>query len=167
MTPARRTPHYPLSPLLRGLLKVRPTLKLLSLSMFLLLSLVGCASVKAPDIGGTFWSGQDGSRLKAQLRYTSDQFPNGWLYKTQKSDATGSYAYRKRSGTYDYSERGHFAVDPHWLKERSYIGLLKPDGTFCVANPEQQSSESDDAGSDMTTITFWTIYDYCVPLQRA
>lgn len=136
-----------------------------SLSVFLLLSLVGCASVRAPDLEGSSWSGQDGSRLIAQLRYPSSQLPDGWLHKTQQSGASGSFAYRKQSGTYDYSERGYFVVDPQWRKDRSYVGLLKPGGVFCVANPEQQSSETNDASSDLTTITFWTVYDYCAQLH--
>jgi hypothetical protein len=136
-----------------------------TLALLLLLILAGCASIKAPDMAGSSWSGQDGSRLNAQLRYTSGQLPAGWLHKTQQADASGAFAYRKRSGVYDYSERGYFSVDPQWRKDRTYFGLLKPGGIFCVANPEQQSSETEDASTDMTTITFWTVYDYCAQLH--
>jgi hypothetical protein len=135
------------------------------LSILLLLAMIGCASVRAPHMGNSSWSGEDGARLRAQLRYTSSQLPEGWLHKTVKSDASGSFAYRKRSGTYDYSERGYFVVDPKWREDRLYVGVLKPGGIFCVANPERQSGESEDASSELTTITFWTIYDYCAHLH--
>jgi hypothetical protein len=78
--------------------------------------------------------------------------------------AIGSYAYRKRSGTYDHSERGYFTVDPIWRKDRSYVGHLKSGGVFCVANPEQQSSETEGIDTGMTTISYMTVYDYCVQL---
>jgi hypothetical protein len=135
------------------------------LSVLLLLGLVGCASVKAPSFGDRTWAGHEKQRLDAQLRLASSQLPEGWLYKTEQSNAAGSFAYRKRSGSYDYSEAGHFVVDPQWQEERSYIGLLKPGGVFCVANPERQSSEEDDADGDTITITYWTVYDYCVQLH--
>jgi hypothetical protein len=135
------------------------------LIVLLLLSLVGCASVKAPDMGGDLWSGKDGARLKAQLRYTSDQLPEGWVHKTGQTEASGSFAYRKRSGSYDYAERGYFVVDTKWRKDRLYVGLLKPGSIFCVSNPERQSSETEDASADLTTITFWTVYDYCAQLH--
>jgi hypothetical protein len=114
---------------------------------------------------GTAWSGQDGPRLNAQLRYASNQLPEGWLLKVQQSEASGSFAYRKRSGTYDYSERGHFTVDPKWRSGRPYIGLLKAGDIFCVANPEQQSGETEDTATDMMVITYMTVYDYCVQLR--
>ncbi|GAB3368407.1 hypothetical protein GCM10027431_13930 [Lysobacter rhizosphaerae] len=114
---------------------------------------------------GTPWSGQDGTRLSAQLRHPSTQLPTGWLCKTQQSDASGSFAYRKQSGTYNYSDSGYFSLDPQWQKDRTYVGLLKPDNIFCVANPEQQSSEAEGADAGMTTITYWTVYDYCVQLR--
>ncbi len=131
-----------------------------------LLGLTGCATVKAPETRGGSWSGHDGARLTADLRYDAEQLPEGWLHRTQKGDASGSFAYRKRSGSYDYSERGYFVIDPQWRKDRSYVGLLKPGGIFCVANPEQQSSEEEDVGTDTRTITFWTVYDYCAQLRR-
>ena len=136
------------------------------LSICLLLSLAGCAGVQAPAAIGSSWSGEDGSRLVAQLRYDSSQLPVGWLHKTRKSSATGSFAYRKRSGSYDYSERGHFVVDSRWRDDRSYVGVLKDGGVFCVANPEQQGGETEEVGSVTTAITYWTVYDYCAQLDR-
>jgi hypothetical protein len=153
-------------PRVGGRIDVRPTVKLAKpLLIVLLLGLTGCASVRAPGLAGGSWSGHDGSRLTAQLRYTSDQLPEGWLHKTYEGDASGSFAYRKQSGSYDYSERGYFVVDPEWRKDRSYVGLLKPGGVFCVANPEQQSSEEEDTDAETRTITFWTVYDYCAQLR--
>lgn len=89
----------------------------------------------------------------------------GWLHKAGQGDAFGSFAYRKRSGTYDYSERGYFVVDPKWQKDRQYVGVLNPGGVFCVANPQQQASEETGSGGDVSTITYWTVYDYCVQLH--
>ncbi len=128
-------------------------------TIFLLLGLTGCASIRAPGMDGTVWSGQDGSRLNAQLRYASSQLPEGWLFKVQQSGASGSFAYRKRSGTYDYSEHGYFATDPKWRSEPTYIGVLKAGGVFCVVNPEMQG---DVTGN---TVTTYRIYDYCVQLR--
>jgi hypothetical protein len=108
---------------------------------------------------GTSWSGQDGSRLNAQLRYASSQLPEGWLFEVQKRDASGSFAYRKRSGAYDYSERGYFAVDSRWRGESTYLGQLKAGGIFCVVNPEMQSEVTGD------TVAMYRVYDYCVQLR--
>ena len=126
----------------------------------LLLALGGCASVRAPALDGVAWSGQDGSRLVGSLRTASDELPEGWLFKAQQSDASGSFAYRKRSGTYDYSERGYFGVDPKWRGGPTYVGLLKAGGVFCVVNPEMQG---DVTGN---TVTTYQVYDYCVQLHR-
>jgi len=128
-------------------------------TIFLLLALTSCASIRAPDVAGSVWSGQDGSRLTAELRYDSNQLPEGWLYKVQQSGASGSFAYRKRSGTYDYSERGYFAVDPKWRSEPTYIGLLKTGSIFCVVNPEMQG---DVTGN---TVITYRAYDYCAQLH--
>jgi hypothetical protein len=131
----------------------------LSPKIFLLLSLTGCVSIRAPDMDGSSWSGQDSLRLNAQLRYASSQLPEGWLLKVQQIDAFGSFAYRKRSGTYDYSEHGYFAVDSRWRSEPTYIGLLKAGGIFCVVNPEMQSEIIGD------TVAMYRVYDYCVQLR--
>jgi hypothetical protein len=108
---------------------------------------------------GTTWSGQHGSRLNAQLRYASSQLPEGWLLKVQQGNASGSFAYRKQSGTYDYSERGYFAVDSKWRSEPTYIGLLKAGDIFCVVNPEMQGDVTGD------TVAMYRVYDYCVQLR--
>ncbi|MDH5829661.1 hypothetical protein QFW80_03885 [Luteimonas sp. M1R5S18] len=134
-------------------------------AVLFLLSLTGCATVSAPALIGNTWSGPDGTRLAAQLRHPSGQLPTGWLYKNQQADVSGSFAYHKQSGTYSYSDSGYFSVDPQWKNDRNYFGVLKPDNIFCVANPEQQSSEHQDGGDGMTTITYWTIYDYCAQLH--
>jgi hypothetical protein len=128
-------------------------------TFFLLLVLTGCASVRAPALEGAAWSGQHGSHLDAHLRYASGQLPEGWLFKVQQSGAAGSFAYRKRYGTYDYSERGYFAIDPKWRSDATYIGLLKAGGIFCVVNPEMQG---DVTGN---TVTTYRVYDYCVQLH--
>ena len=128
-------------------------------TIFLLVALTGCASIRAPAIEGTAWSGKDGSRLDAQLRYASSQLPEGWLFKVQQNDASGSFAYRKRSGTYDYSERGYFAVDPKWRSEPTYIGLLAAGGVFCIVNPEMQADGAEN------TVNIYRVYDYCVQLH--
>jgi len=131
---------------------VRPTVKVLTQPTFLvILALTGCASVRAPALDGVAWSGRDGPRLVAQLRSTSDQLPEGWLFKAPQGDA---------SGTYDYSERGYFATDPKWRSETTYVGLLKADAVFCVVNPEMQANVTDN------TITTYQVYDYCVQLHR-
>jgi hypothetical protein len=110
-------------------------------------------------MAGTVWSGQDRPRLIAQLRYPSNQLPKGWLYKTQRSDASGSFAYRKRSDTFDYAERNFFAIDSKWRSERTYIGVLEAGNVFCVVNPEMQG--------DVTgkTVSTYRVYDYCVQLH--
>ena len=136
-----------------------------SLGVLFVASAAGCATVRAPALEGSSWHGQDSPRLEADLRYNLSALPDGWLHRTEESEGTGSFAYRKRSGTYVYSERGYFFVDPTWRKDRSYVGLLKPGGIFCVANPEQQSSEAEDLGTGMTTISYMTVYDYCVQLH--
>ena len=108
-----------------------------------------CASVRAPQWSGGAWSGQDGTKLEAQVRYSSAQLPEGWLHNSLRRDASGSFAYRKRSGTYDYSERGYFFVDPLWRQDREFVGLLNAGGVLCVANPERLSMESEDAESNL------------------
>ncbi|MBW8851345.1 MAG: hypothetical protein JF600_11235 [Xanthomonadales bacterium] len=128
--------------------------------LILILALPGCATVRAPALDGVSWSGQDGSRLVADLRTAADQPPNGWLFKASQSEALGSFAYRKRSDAYDYSDRGYFAVDPKWRSGQTYIGLMKPGGVFCVVNPELQG---DVTGN---TVITYRIYDYCVQLHR-
>jgi hypothetical protein len=141
--------------------------KLLRSSLVLLLvGPIGCASVRAPAQEGSLWSGRDGVRLAVEVRHPADQLPTGWLYKSTQSDASGSFAYRKQSGTYDYSDRGYFSVDPQWRKDRAYVGLLEPSNIFCVANPEQQGGETEDTGTGMTTVAYWTVYDYCAQLHR-
>jgi hypothetical protein len=124
-----------------------------------LLALTGCASVGAPSVDGRLWSGKDGTRLVAQLRSLPEQLPQGWLFKVQKSEALGSFAYRKRAPGYDYSEHGYFATDAKWRSERTYIGVLEPGGVFCVVNPEMQG---DVVGN---TVNTYKIYDYCVQLH--
>ena len=139
---------------------VRPTLKFFAHpTVFLLLGLTGCASTGAPALQGTTWAGQDGSRLTAQLRHASSQLPQGWLIKVQSANATGSFAYRKRSGTYDYSQRGYFATESRWRGEQTYIGHLEAGGIFCVLNPEMKADVSGN------TVTTYKAYDYCVQLQ--
>jgi hypothetical protein len=127
--------------------------------IFLILALAGCASTRAPDIAGSIWSGQEGSRLTAQLQYRGNRLPEGWLYKVPQNDASGSFVYRKRSGTYNYSDRGYFAIDLVWRSESTYVGVLKPGAVFCVVNPEMQGDAAD------KTITTYRVYDYCAQLH--
>jgi hypothetical protein len=134
--------------------------------MLCCLSLVGCVGVRAPDIGATQWSGREENRLVANIQSSSLELTVGWLSRAERKDASGSFAYRKQSGSYHYSERGYFVVDPEWRPGRNYVGFLKEGPVFCVANPEQQGSEVGNRVSGMTTVSYYTIYDYCAPLYR-
>jgi hypothetical protein len=155
-------PQNPCYAPLRGLIVVRLTVMHLPFAtiLFVLFGLAGCASTRAPEMPGSVWSGQDAQRLKAELRFTSNSLPEGWIFEAPRSTALGSFAYRKRSGTYDYSEHGYFAVDAHWRAEQVYVGLLEPEGIFCVVNPEMQADVTGD------TVTTYRVYDFCVQLHR-
>ena len=142
-------------------------MKLLSyVGMFCSLSLVGCVGVRAPDIGAMEWSGREEDRIVANIQFSSPELPVGWLSRTERDGASGSFAYRKQSDSYHYSERGYFVVDPEWRPGRNYVGFLKEGRALCVANPEQQSSEVENRVAGMTTVSYYTIFDYCVALYR-
>ena len=126
----------------------------------LLLSLAGCASSRAPEMAGAVWAGQSGQRIQAELRVASEPLPEGWVVKAPPGYALGSFFYRKRSGKFDYSSRGYFAVETTWRSDGDYVGVLHPGGSFCVLNPEMQA---DVAGDRVTT---YRVYDYCVQLRR-
>ncbi len=129
-------------------------------ALVLLLGLSSCASVRAPPITGSTWSGQELPRISAQIRIASDSLAEGWLIEVSRADAEGSYFYHKRSGAYEYSGRGYFRLDAPWISGQEYIGVLQPQGIFCVLNPELQG---DVLGN---TVTTFHIYDYCTQLVR-
>lgn len=129
------------------------------LLMLIVCFLVGCSTIRAPELKPVVWVGESRPMLRAELKVRSPSLEDGWLASSPSVGADGSVAYRKRSDSYDYAESGYFVVHPKWQAGVRYFGFVKDGKTFCVANPEQQSDSTD------TTVTYMTVYDFCVQLH--